>query len=147
MRFVPPHAASAVAIAPPTRTEDHRFTGTSRARRESPLEYRFGALAAKRFTTNRRSNGATRLLPRAWAKTRTGSPSEPRDVVSNTPIVSTQVQATAIPRNEARKMLRRAACRARYREKSAAYGAQLRGIDAARIVMKANPTIPPPMGV
>ena len=69
-----------------------------------------------------------------------------RDVVSNTPIDSTQMQATAIPRNEARKMLRRAVCGARYREKSAAYGAQLRGIEAARIVMKANPTIPLRMG-
>jgi hypothetical protein len=57
------------------------------------------------------------------------------------------MQATAIPRKEARKMLRRAVCGARYREKSAAYGAQLRGIEAARIVMKANPTIPPRMGV
>src|SRR6267143_1215320 len=88
-----------------TKKEDHRFTGTSRARRESPLEYRFGALAAKRFTTNSRSSGATRLLPKAWAKTRTGSPRKPRDVVSNTPIDSTQMQATAIPRKEARKML------------------------------------------
>src|SRR2546426_5403980 len=145
-RSVPPHTASPVAIAPPTRTEDPRLTGTSSARRESPLEYRFGALAAKRFTTSRRSRGTTSPPPKAWANTSTGSPQKPRDIVNRTPITSTQMHATAIPRNAGAKTRRRAVSRARYREKSAAYGAQLSGIEAARIVMNANPAIPPPEG-
>ena len=43
-------------------------------------------------------------------------------------------------------MLRGAVSRGKYREKSAAYGAQLRGIDAATIVINANPATPPSEG-
>src|SRR5947208_1464758 len=76
-----------------------------------------------------------------------GGPSRKRHGVRNMPpITSQRMHATAIKRNAGAKTRRRAGSRARYREKSAAYGAQIKGIEAARIVMNANPAIPPPEG-